>query len=213
MFSGSPQLLIEDSITPLKRQLYFTTAHAHFKAGCPALALEVLSKLPSKVMDANGEDSPSKCNRIYISLLSKHAKQGCGCAMQWLSIEEGNFLSVFKTLFCTFYYLLQQFLLVRWSTYSTFSYFLITQVEWFVAVKLLFWTGMSIGMLVHIILLNQSMLPFVLVDRVICSWLMQPPLTLSCLVLGSGLCNQYISGSFFLQNRYVGYFTCSHGKF
>ena len=53
------QLLLEDSITPLERQLYFTTAHAHFKAGCPALALEVLSKLPSKVMDANGDDSPS----------------------------------------------------------------------------------------------------------------------------------------------------------
>ncbi|KAI5696668.1 hypothetical protein M8J75_016176 [Diaphorina citri] len=45
------QLLVEDSITPLERQLYFTTAHAHFKAGCPALALEVLSKLPSKVLD------------------------------------------------------------------------------------------------------------------------------------------------------------------
>lgn len=45
------QLQLEDTITPLERQLYFTTAHGHFKAGCPALALEVLSKLPSKVMD------------------------------------------------------------------------------------------------------------------------------------------------------------------
>lgn len=45
------QVLIEDSITPLERQLYFTTAHGHFKAGCPALALEVLSKLPSKVIE------------------------------------------------------------------------------------------------------------------------------------------------------------------
>ncbi|XP_055631831.1 dmX-like protein 2 isoform X2 [Toxorhynchites rutilus septentrionalis] len=45
------QIQLEDSITPLERQLYFTTAHAHFKAGCPALALEVLSKLPSKVID------------------------------------------------------------------------------------------------------------------------------------------------------------------
>uniref|UniRef100_A0A1B6CLX3 RAVE complex protein Rav1 C-terminal domain-containing protein n=1 Tax=Clastoptera arizonana TaxID=38151 RepID=A0A1B6CLX3_9HEMI len=52
------QLLLEDSITPLERQLYFTTAHAHFKAGCPALALEVLSKLPNKVIDSN-EESPS----------------------------------------------------------------------------------------------------------------------------------------------------------
>ncbi|KAK0178125.1 hypothetical protein PV328_002103 [Microctonus aethiopoides] len=56
------QLLLEDSITPLERQLYFTTAHAHFKAGCPALALEVLSKLPNKVMDVNGEDTPSLIN-------------------------------------------------------------------------------------------------------------------------------------------------------
>ncbi|KAL0271823.1 UNVERIFIED_CONTAM: hypothetical protein PYX00_008798 [Menopon gallinae] len=56
------QLLLEDSITPLERQLYFTTAHAHFKAGCPALALEVLSKLPSKVIESNGNDSPSLLN-------------------------------------------------------------------------------------------------------------------------------------------------------
>lgn len=48
---GDKQVQIEDSITPLERQLYFTTAHGHFKAGCPALALEVLSKLPSKVID------------------------------------------------------------------------------------------------------------------------------------------------------------------
>lgn len=48
---GDKQVLIEDSITPLERQLYFTTAHGHFKAGCPALALEVLSKLPSKVIE------------------------------------------------------------------------------------------------------------------------------------------------------------------
>ncbi|XP_026671186.1 dmX-like protein 2 isoform X3 [Ceratina calcarata] len=56
------QLTLEDSITPLERQLYFTTAHAHFKAGCPALALEVLSKLPNKVMETNCEDSPSVLN-------------------------------------------------------------------------------------------------------------------------------------------------------
>lgn len=42
---------MEESITPLERQLYFTTAHGHFRAGCPALALEVLSKLPYVVAD------------------------------------------------------------------------------------------------------------------------------------------------------------------
>nr|XP_018898945.1 PREDICTED: dmX-like protein 2 isoform X2 [Bemisia tabaci] len=56
------QLLLEDSITPLERQLYFTTAHAHFKAGCPALALEVLSKLPSKVMEPSSDEGQSLLN-------------------------------------------------------------------------------------------------------------------------------------------------------
>lgn len=51
------QLQLEDSITPLERQLYFTTAHGHFKAGCPALALEVLSKLPSKVLEQDSQVS------------------------------------------------------------------------------------------------------------------------------------------------------------
>lgn len=51
------QLHLEDSISPLERQLYFTTAHGHFKAGCPALALEVLSKLPTKVIDTDAIES------------------------------------------------------------------------------------------------------------------------------------------------------------
>ncbi|XP_068622766.1 dmX-like protein 2 [Battus philenor] len=41
----------EEGITRLERRLYFQTAHGHFKAGCPALALEVLSKLPARVRD------------------------------------------------------------------------------------------------------------------------------------------------------------------
>ncbi|XP_045469484.1 dmX-like protein 2 isoform X5 [Harmonia axyridis] len=48
---GGKQVVVEESITPLERQLYFTTAHGHFRAGCPALALEVLSKLPLVVAD------------------------------------------------------------------------------------------------------------------------------------------------------------------
>ena len=39
----------EDTVTPLERRLYFSTAHFHLRGGCPALALEVLSKLPNKV--------------------------------------------------------------------------------------------------------------------------------------------------------------------
>lgn len=35
-----------DKINLIERKLFFTTANAHFKVGCPVLALEVLSKLP-----------------------------------------------------------------------------------------------------------------------------------------------------------------------
>nr|XP_042903510.1 dmX-like protein 2 [Parasteatoda tepidariorum] len=50
-------LPFEDTITPLERRLFFTTAHAHFRAGCPALALEVLSRLPNRVL-TDGPMSP-----------------------------------------------------------------------------------------------------------------------------------------------------------
>lgn len=48
----------DDAITPLERRLFFTTAHAHFRAGCPALALEVLSRLPNHVL-IDSDLSPS----------------------------------------------------------------------------------------------------------------------------------------------------------
>ncbi|XP_055700241.1 dmX-like protein 2 isoform X2 [Phlebotomus papatasi] len=76
------QLMLEDSITPLERQLYFTTAHAHFKAGCPALALEVLSKLPSKVLDQDTGSqltSPNDINKteneIHTGIISWDEKE------------------------------------------------------------------------------------------------------------------------------------------
>ena len=42
----------EDAVSPLERRLFFTTAHFHLRSGCPALALEVLSKLPTNVAEA-----------------------------------------------------------------------------------------------------------------------------------------------------------------
>ena len=36
----------DDKINLIERKLFFTTANAHFKVGCPVLALEVLSKIP-----------------------------------------------------------------------------------------------------------------------------------------------------------------------
>ncbi|XP_063539585.1 dmX-like protein 2 [Cydia strobilella] len=49
----------DEGITRLERRLYFQTAHGHFKAGCPALALEVLSKLPARVRDERRPARPA----------------------------------------------------------------------------------------------------------------------------------------------------------
>lgn len=48
-----------DCITPVERRLYFQTAHAHFKSGCPMLALEVLCKLP-EVIDTENDITKSR---------------------------------------------------------------------------------------------------------------------------------------------------------
>uniref|UniRef100_A0A8K9XEZ3 Dmx-like 2 n=1 Tax=Oncorhynchus mykiss TaxID=8022 RepID=A0A8K9XEZ3_ONCMY len=46
-----------DEINLIERKLFFTTANAHFKVGCPVLALEVLSKIP-KVTKKTVSSSP-----------------------------------------------------------------------------------------------------------------------------------------------------------
>lgn len=62
---------LADKINLGERQLFFTTAYAHLKAGCPMLALEVLSKMPKVIkrskafyrshslMDTSKDFSPS----------------------------------------------------------------------------------------------------------------------------------------------------------
>ncbi|XP_053611658.1 dmX-like protein 2 isoform X3 [Plodia interpunctella] len=52
----------EEGITRLERRLYFQTANGHFKAGCPALALEVLSKLPSRIRDEKAKNPVSSAS-------------------------------------------------------------------------------------------------------------------------------------------------------
>ncbi|XP_078097474.1 dmX-like protein 2 isoform X2 [Mustelus asterias] len=42
----------EDEINLIERKLFFSTANAHFKVGCPVLALEVLSKIPKVLKKA-----------------------------------------------------------------------------------------------------------------------------------------------------------------
>lgn len=56
--SSEKNVTFVDKITPIERRLYFTTAHTHFKSGCPMLALEVLSKLP-EVMDLESDITKS----------------------------------------------------------------------------------------------------------------------------------------------------------
>lgn len=50
-----------DKINLIERKLFFTTANAHFKVGCPVLALEVLSKIPKvrKKSTVAAEKDPS----------------------------------------------------------------------------------------------------------------------------------------------------------
>ena len=46
-----------DRVTPMERRLFFATAHAHYKNGCPMMALETLCKLPPVVEDTEEEDN------------------------------------------------------------------------------------------------------------------------------------------------------------
>ena len=63
---GSPEddvATFVDRVTPMERRLFFSTAHAHCKNGCPILALEVLSKLPV-VIDNDDIEVDSKLSEV-----------------------------------------------------------------------------------------------------------------------------------------------------
>uniref|UniRef100_A0A182RIV1 RAVE complex protein Rav1 C-terminal domain-containing protein n=1 Tax=Anopheles funestus TaxID=62324 RepID=A0A182RIV1_ANOFN len=83
------QIQLEDSITPLERQLYFTTAHAHFKAGCPALALEVLSKLPTKVIDQDTSNAQSPASGPDVKIQEQSTLIATG-TLDWSSQTSGK---------------------------------------------------------------------------------------------------------------------------
>ncbi|XP_015840615.1 dmX-like protein 2 isoform X1 [Tribolium castaneum] len=95
---GGKQVVVEESITPLERQLYFATAHGHFRAGCPALALEVLSKLPYIVTE-NKQTTPlvsPKVNEakteIDTGIISWESGQQTADSFDW-----GTTLAQYKT--------------------------------------------------------------------------------------------------------------------
>uniref|UniRef100_A0A672TYN9 Dmx like 2 n=1 Tax=Strigops habroptila TaxID=2489341 RepID=A0A672TYN9_STRHB len=69
-----------DKINLIERKLFFTTANAHFKVGCPVLALEVLSKIPKvrkKSTVAAESESPSTPIQAGVSD-SKVLRDGAG---------------------------------------------------------------------------------------------------------------------------------------
>uniref|UniRef100_A0A8C3VF98 Dmx like 2 n=1 Tax=Catharus ustulatus TaxID=91951 RepID=A0A8C3VF98_CATUS len=69
-----------DKINLIERKLFFTTANAHFKVGCPVLALEVLSKIPKirkKSTVAGEKDSSSPSIQADVSD-SKSLQDGVG---------------------------------------------------------------------------------------------------------------------------------------
>lgn len=53
-----------DEINLIERKLFFTTANAHFKVGCPLLALEVLSKIPKVIKKASSLSKGSSVANI-----------------------------------------------------------------------------------------------------------------------------------------------------
>ncbi|KAK1801253.1 hypothetical protein P4O66_022937 [Electrophorus voltai] len=89
-----------DSISLVERRLFFTAANAHLQAGCPMLALEVLSKMPkvvkrSKLLRKQEKPSPSLTGSC--SPPSKSRKEQ-GSALDWSQPDLNGFESVSDTL-------------------------------------------------------------------------------------------------------------------
>ncbi|XP_067352041.1 dmX-like protein 2 isoform X5 [Channa argus] len=71
-----------DEINLIERKLFFTTANAHFKVGCPVLALEVLSKIP-RVMKKSGSSPLSKASSKANLNSSQPLQNGTEGGLDW----------------------------------------------------------------------------------------------------------------------------------
>uniref|UniRef100_A0AAX7VH62 RAVE complex protein Rav1 C-terminal domain-containing protein n=1 Tax=Astatotilapia calliptera TaxID=8154 RepID=A0AAX7VH62_ASTCA len=71
-----------DEINLIERKLFFTTANAHFKVGCPVLALEVLSKIP-KVCKKSGSSPLSKASSKANLNTSQPLENGTQGGLDW----------------------------------------------------------------------------------------------------------------------------------
>nr|XP_046248415.1 dmX-like protein 2 isoform X8 [Scatophagus argus] len=73
-----------DEINLIERKLFFTTANAHFKVGCPVLALEVLSKIP-KITKKSGSSPLSKASSKANLSSSQPLENGTQGGTDWSS--------------------------------------------------------------------------------------------------------------------------------
>ncbi|KAM7015035.1 dmX-like protein 2 isoform 5-T5 [Tautogolabrus adspersus] len=71
-----------DEINLIERKLFFTTANAHFKVGCPVLALEVLSKIP-KVTKKYSSSPTSKASSKANLNSSQPVENGTQGSVDW----------------------------------------------------------------------------------------------------------------------------------
>lgn len=69
-----------DSISLEERRLFFTAAHSHLQAGCPMLALEVLSKMPKVSKNSHLQDHKETGLTPNLSIGSKN---GQGSVSVW----------------------------------------------------------------------------------------------------------------------------------
>uniref|UniRef100_A0AAV2LMB7 RAVE complex protein Rav1 C-terminal domain-containing protein n=1 Tax=Knipowitschia caucasica TaxID=637954 RepID=A0AAV2LMB7_KNICA len=73
-----------DEINLIERKLFFTTANAHFKVGCPVLALEVLSKIPKVTVKKSGSSPLSKTSSKTALNSSQPVENGTqGGCLDW----------------------------------------------------------------------------------------------------------------------------------
>nr|XP_020023034.1 dmX-like protein 2 [Castor canadensis] len=86
-----------DKINLIERKLFFTTANAHFKVGCPVLALEVLSKIPKVTKMSSLTEKKDQSNFISKKMgdgpsESKTLSDGSGSSgNDWSAVTSSQF--------------------------------------------------------------------------------------------------------------------------
>ncbi|XP_027023135.2 dmX-like protein 1 isoform X2 [Tachysurus fulvidraco] len=88
---------IADSISLIERRLFFTTAYAHLQAGCPMLALEVLSKMPKVIKKPKLLQNQEKTSPTFSGPENKNGKDQAS-TLDWSQPMFNGFGSVSDTL-------------------------------------------------------------------------------------------------------------------